>query len=298
MSAAAAAIHPYASPLYARALSGAGRPVEVDAWASFVLARALPDGTGEDAMGAYPMAAFAQDADLEAGLEALRAAGLVSLVLVPDPLSGPGPAALAAAFELDRPFKTHQLVDPARGPFEPSKHHRDRIRRGGRRCRIERTRLAPHLDRWLELYQGLVERRAVTGLAAFDPHYFRCLAELPQLEAFTAHVDDRLCAMTLWFAHGGVAYNHLTASDEVGYANGAAFALYAAAIEHFEGEVINLGGGAGWRDDPDDGLAAFKRGFANAEVLARLCGAILDRQRYQALSAGRSADGFFPAYRA
>ena len=103
--------------------------------------------------------------------------------------------------------------------------------------------------------------------------------------------------MTLWFEHAGVVYNHLTASNAAGYANGANFALYAAAIDHFAGAaVMNLGGGAGFEDDPDDGLAAFKRGFANAETRALLCGAVLDAERYAALRAGRQT-AFFPAYR-
>ena len=53
--------------------------------------------------------------------------------------------------------------------------------------------------------------------------------------------------MTLWFEHDGVVYNHLTASNASGYANGANFALYGAAIDHFAGAgVMNLGGGAGF----------------------------------------------------
>ena len=107
-----------------------------------------------------------------------------------------------------------------------------------------------------------------------------------------------VAAMTVWFAHQGVVYNHLTASDATGYANGANFALYDAAISHFSGDgVVNLGGGAGFADDPENGLAVFKRGFSNAETQALLCGAVLDPARYAQLSVGKSPLGFFPAYR-
>jgi len=290
--------HPYTAPAYARALAHCGRPVEVKAWRTFVLGRPLPAGlSGEDAMGAYPLAVIDPAADIEAGLHALAAVGLVTVVLVPDPLAGPPPARLAQAFTLCRPFKTHQLVRPARG-YEPSKHHRDRVRRGQRRCRIERVRLANHLETWGNLYAGLVDRRTIRGAADFTPAYFAALAGEPAITAFAAFVDERIVAMTLWFEHDGVAYNHLTASDAVGYANGANFALYGAAIDHFIGaEVINLGGGAGFADDPEDGLAAFKRGFANDSVQALLCGAVLDERRYGELALGRGAGGFFPAYR-
>ncbi|HZZ90103.1 MAG TPA: GNAT family N-acetyltransferase [Caulobacteraceae bacterium] len=289
--------HLYASSLYAEALAHVGEPVRVDAWDSFVIARSLPFGEGLDATGAYPMAVFSPNADLQGGLESLACTGLVSLVLVPDPFASPSPQQLAGAFALCRPFKTHYLVETANG-VSFTKHHRDRVRRGARRCRIERVTLADHLAGWGELYAGLADRRAIRGVADFPPAYFARLAQASELVALAAFVDDHLAAMTLWFEHGGVVYNHLTASDAVGYANGANFALYGAAIDVFAGAaMMNLGGGAGFDDDPDDGLAAFKRGFANAETRALICGAILDPRRYAALTAGRPATNFFPAYR-
>jgi len=289
--------HLYASALYAGALAHVGRAVRVEAWDSFVIARPLPEGGGEDAAGAYPMAAFGPGADLEGGLAALAAAGIVSLVMVPDPFASPSPRRLATAFGLCRTFKTHYLVESAKG-VEFSKHHRDRVRRGQRRCRVERVALADHLDVWGDLYAGLVERRAIQGAADFTPAYFAKLAQTPELVSLAAFVDERPAAMTLWFEHAGVAYNHLTASNAAGYANGANFALYGAAIDHFAAAaVMNLGGGAGFEDDPEDGLAAFKRGFANAEIKALLCGAVLDPPRYAALAAARPATAFFPAYR-
>jgi hypothetical protein len=287
----------YASALYAEALSHVGRAVRVEAWGSFVIARPLPEGDGEDAAGAYPMAAFGAGSDLEGGLVALADAGLVSLVLVPDPFASPPPERMAEAFQLCRPFKTHYLVETAKG-VAFSKHHRDRVRRGQRRCRVERVALADHLGAWGELYAGLVDRRAIRGVADFTPAYFAKLARAPELVALAAFVDDQPAGMTLWFEHAGVAYNHLTASNAAGYANGANFALYGAAIDHFAGAaVMNLGGGAGFADDQDDGLAAFKRGFANGEIKALLCGTVLDRQRYAALAAARPDTAFFPAYR-
>jgi hypothetical protein len=248
-------------------------------------------------MGVYPLAWFSPDSDLAGGLERLRSDGLVSVALVPDPLAGPSPDALAGAFDLARPFKTHLTIDPSLGAYAPSKHHRERIRRGLRRCRIERGRLNDWLTDWTRLYRGLVAHRGVSGVANFDETYFQILADEPTLQAFTAFVDDAIVGMTLWFAHGGVVYNHLTATDATGYANGASFALYDAAISHFAGTgIVNLGGGAGTGDDPTGGLFAFKHGFANGQVTAMLCGAVLDRPRYAALSVGRG-DGFFPAYR-
>lgn len=289
-------MHPYASLRYAESLSHAGRAVAVPEWAGPVLVRSVPNG-GEDATGIYPLTSLTAAEDLTGGLERLRGLGLISVALVPDPLSGPSLEALSEAFSLVRPFKRHLTIDPTVGPYSPSRHHGERIRRGRRRCTIDNGPLRPWLDDWRRLYRGLVAHRGVTGVAAFPDASFEALADEPALVAFAATVESRIVGMTLWFAHGGVVYNHLTAVDEVGYANGASFALYDSAILHFEGQgVVNLGGGAG-TGSGDGGLFAFKSGFANGEVTALLCGAILDPSRYAALSAGVET-GFFPAYRA
>lgn len=289
------AIHLFATRAYAEALAGAAAAVGVPEWGSHVVRRPMEGGLA-DAMGPYPMQVFGRGADIPAGLERLAGQGLVSVVTVPDPLLHFAPD-LGRHFDLCRPFKTHQLVDPARGPYAPSKHHRDRIRRGLRRCRIDRVPLVERLDDWRVLYAGLAARRAISGPAAFSDAYFRMLAAEPAITAFAAWVDEACVGMTLWFAAEGVVYNHLTASNAEGYAHGANFALYDSAIAHFAGQgIINLGGGAGF-SDAEDGLSAFKRGFANGEVAAHICGAVLDRAAYARLSAGRAPGDFFPAYR-
>ena len=118
------------------------------------------------------------------------------------------------------------------------------------------------------------------------------------MQAFAAYVGDEVVGMAIRFAAEGVIYYHLSAVSAAGYASGAAYGLMAAALEHFTGcGVVHLGGGAG-SGDGSDGLAAFKRGFANGEVMAHVCGAVLDRAAYDRLSGGRAEAGFFPAYRA
>lgn len=216
--------------------------------------------------------------------------------MVPDPLACPSADTLRRHFGHVMPFKSHLTIDH-RTDYAPNKHHRERIRRGQRRCRIERGPLKFRLTEWIALYAELVAHRHIGGAANFRPEYFVQLAELPGLEAFTAFVGEEIGGMTLWFAHDGVVYNHLTACNATGYANGAAFALYDAAITHFRSEgVINLGGGAGTSGSDDGGLFAFKQGFANGAVTAHICGAVLDADIYARLSQAKTTS-FFPAYR-
>lgn len=287
--------HPFASARYAEGLAAPADVIAIPEWGSHLIRRSIEGGLC-DAMGVYPLQVFARGAGIAAGLERLAAGGLVSAVLVPDPLHSTAED-LARQFEICRPFKTHYLIDPARGVFAPSRHHGQELRRAARRGRVERVSLSNHLAVWRQLYAGLVARRAVSGAADFAPAYFDALAAEPAMQAFAAYSGGEIVGMSIWFAAEGVVYYHLSAVSPSGYALGAAYSLVGAAVEHFAGQgIIHLGGGAG-SVDGSDGLAAFKRGFANNEVTAHVCGAVLDHAAYKNLSAGRGTTDFFPAYR-
>jgi len=288
--------HLLASRAYAVGLAGEAAVLEVPAWGSYVVRRGLGDGL-EDAAGVYPLSVFEAPRDFAGGLAQLAEARFVSVVMAPDPLLTDADQ-LARVFPVLRPYKIHHLIDPARGPYAPDKHHRYEIRRAWRSCTVELVPLATHLDDWRALYAGLVALRQVSGPADFSDAYFQVLADSGSVVAFVARVDGACAAMSLWFAAEGVVYNHLNAANPLGYARGANFALYDAAIAHFLGAgVINLGAGLSMGQGAD-GLAAFKRGFANASVQSYICGAVLDPARYADLSRGRPDDGYFPAYRA
>ncbi len=253
-------------------------------------------------MGPYPVCRIAADADIQAGLEALRSAGAVSVVLAADPLAGPDLVTLAQEFPLCRPFKTHYLADRDAGPIILSKHHRDRVRRGERHTT---ALVVPFEERkwqavWCGLYAELIARRGLTGLHAFPAAAFEVLAALPRenLVAFAAETPNgEVTGMQLWLRCGERAYSHLAATSQSGYKSGSSYVLYAAAIEHFSDcRVLDFGGGAGVMDNPDDDLATFKRGFSNSHAVAHLCGAVLDGEAYARLKPG-SDTPYFPAYR-
>ena len=284
---------------YAGTMAHLGRPLWVAEWNTAMLLRPAPGGA-LDAAAPYPLGVLAEGADLPAGMRALRDAGAVSAVLVADPFTMPSPAWLRRGFSHVAPFKTHWAVERAAGPFAPSAHHRQRIRIAGRRCRIRLADLREHLEDWCRLYAELSLRHGITGLHAFPRACFEGLAEVEGLRAFVAESPaGEVIAMHLWMDDGRRAYSHLAATSAAGYAAKAPFGLYAAAIEHFAArEAIDLGGGAGLAERAGDGLAEFKRGFANAARMAHLCGAVLDEAAYARLSAGREGSGYFPAYRA
>lgn len=294
--------HPYVTQQYAAAIAREGEvPCEIPAWDTWVVRRAIPDCGSvayEDAAGCYPLVTFETGLDLNAGLEQLRALGLVSIVLVADPVLRPDEVSLAESFGLCRPFKTHYLFDRSRGEPVYSKHHRYELRRA--RAEVRQVCLVDHLAAWSALYEELCERRGISGPAAFPAEMFGALAKVEGLVTLAAFVDNALVACHLWIQRGAYVHSHLAASNTVGRACGAAYLLYDAAVQYFDdAEIIDFGGGAGYADNPDDGLARFKRGFSNAALPAYLCGEVLDFEKYRILCdmRGNGNSAYFPAYR-
>jgi hypothetical protein len=135
----------------------------------------------------------------------------------------------------------------------------------------------------------------------FPLRHHEALAQLSGVAAIGGFSESRLVSCHIWVCHGGHAMSHLVASNDTGYAIGAAYAVNDASIELLsECEVLNFGGAPGAQDGDADGLVRFKRGFANTTAPAYLCGKVLDAETYTTLSrqaGGPIQSGYFPAYR-
>jgi hypothetical protein len=109
--------------------------------------------------------------------------------------------------------------------------------------------------------------------------------------------------MLLWYVQGPVAYYHLGAYSPRGYELRASFALFWFATEYFAArglKWLNLGAGAGIKDDGRDGLSRFKKGWSTGTRPAYLCGRVFDRPAYKKLTTETNLTGtrYFPVYRA
>ena len=296
----------YAHAQYAQSLADFGSPRRLPRCGGWVLEREIPDGGGRrDATGCYPLFRCADWGGLAADLQELRAAGLVSLVLVADPLGGGPPGGFDAVFgDLARPWKDHYLVDLDGGPAQAgTTHHRRNARRFLRHARIE---VCPdpraQLDAWCGLYGALARRHRITGMARFSRAAFARQLALPGAVLLKAVTHGgETAGMQLWLTEGERAWHHLSGYAPTGYRwGGASYALMQAALAHLAARgcrVADLGSGAGLDHDRGDGLTAFKAGWASRTAPAWLCGTVLDRSAYAALAAGRNG-GFFPLYRA
>jgi len=286
----------YATVAYAAAF-GFGA-IDVEEWQTALLTRPIPQKNWFDALGCYPLVVFGQSPDLKAGLERLCQANLVSVALVADPVTSPSPEALADAFTICRPFKTHYLIDREAGPVRFAKNHRWSIRKSLKHCSFEPVDLRENLDLWQKLYGHTVSRHRVTGIQDFAPSYFRALAGMPEVTALAARHQGEIVAIILWVRSGDIVYAHLEGGSPDALRTQATYGLIAAANDHFaDCRIIHLGGAAGLDADAGDGLAYFKSGFANRHVTAYFCGSCLDVGRYLALAGDQAQTSFFPAYR-
>ncbi len=303
MARAPGAARGYAGAGYADSLSEFGAPRHLPASGGWLLERRIPGESEHDLMGAYPIFACQNWTGLADDLHELGGSA-VSVVLVADPLARVTEPQLRHAFR-DRvtPFKPHQVRDLDRPAVLPS-HHRRLVRRASRAVDVEVcTEPIEHLEEWTRLYAGLVARHGVTGIAAFSRASFRRQLGLPGLIALRAERDGQTVGMALWFEDAPNAYYHLAAYAPQGYEVSASYALFAVAFEHLRQRGVrwvDLGGPAG-TESRDDGLLRYKRGWANEQRTAYLCGRVLDRAKYARLLAERHADAaleWFPAYRA
>lgn len=290
--------HPYLSKLYAGAFGNGYEPVRLEALGGYVLKRPIAGTDYADAMGCYPLCPLAENAALEKDFEMLAAQGIVSLVLVTDPFFAMSVPRLEQLFDKVRvAYKEHFVIDFTQPEFAYSKHHRDRVRKAVKSVEVRKIALRDHLDEWCALYDGLVQKRGVTGIQAFSRHYFEALCAL-EPEMFGGFSEGRLVCAHLCLQHAGHGYSHLTASSEEGYKLRATFAVYDFTFRHFAehgGKMFDLGGGAGV-ENASEGLAQFKQGFSNATRPCHLVGKIINPAIYEKLSAVKQSN-FFPAYR-
>ncbi len=292
----------YRSDQYAASWEEFGRPRRLDRSGGWVLDRPIPGSDDRDAMGCYPLFAcrdWGAVADDLAGMD-----DLVSLVLVADPFGDHSPGLLADSFNRGAvPFKRHHVVElgsPAGSTA--SGHHRRNARKALAAMEVDRVDdPARYLDDWIGLYAVLARRHEIRGMAAFSPRSFARQFAVPGLVAFRAEAGGATIGMLLWLVQDDVAYYHLGAYDEAGYARNASFALFWRSIEWFTGRArwLDLGAGAGLGDGPG-GLDRFKEGWATGTRTAYLCKHVFRPDRYDAISSDRGTSGasFFPAYRA
>ncbi len=266
--------------------------------------REIPGTAERDAMGCYPLFCCSDWSQLAEDLQEVGS-GLVSLALVTDPLGEYTEENLRHTFkDLIIPFKQHFVVNLTVSPENfVLPHHRRNAQKALREVNVEEcANPVSFLDDWTALYNTLIERHGISGIAAFSRESFAGQFTVPGIVAFRAVHDDTTVGMLLWYEQGNRAYYHLGAYSASGYELGASFALFDHSIKYFaqrEFEWLSLGSGAGVGKSEGSGLSRFKQGWSTGTRTAYFCGRIFDRTKYQeiVLAKGVPPTNYFPAYR-
>jgi hypothetical protein len=293
----------YLHQAYAESLTEFGTPRWLDQCRGWLLEREIPQSDKRDARGCYPLFACENWSNLKSDLQQL-AGDLISVSLVTDPFGEFDVEYLRECFpDVMKPFKQHFVTDltqPLESFVHP--HHLRNARKALPQVEVEHC-IAPQefLDDWVNLYQTLIARHAITGIAAFSRESFAAQLSVPGINVFRASENDVSVGMLLWYEQGDRAYYHLGAYSERGYELGASFSLFDYALRYFcsrQLKWLNLGAGAG-TSDHNSGLSRFKQGWSNGKRTAYFCGRIFSRSEYQRL-VERTNTGmteYFPAYR-
>jgi len=294
----------YQHPAYTLSLSEFGEPLELPASEGWLLKRIIPGTSQFDGMGSYPIFSCKNWSNLENDLDAIGNQ-LVSVSLVTDPFGDYTQQGLQGWFkDIAKPYKNHFVVDLHKNPEEfVSRHHQRNARHAMEKIEIEIIAEPVRiLDDWVSLYEILINRHQIKGVAKFSRAAFSIQLTVPGIVAVKATFQNRIVGVLLWYVQGGIAYYHLGAYTPEGYQRKASFALFWRCIEYFSDvgvKWLSLGAGAGIRGT-DDGLTRFKSGWATGTRIAYFCGRIFDHQKYNKIVDERQllATEFFPAYRA
>jgi hypothetical protein len=292
----------YLHPLYPESLGEFGRPRLMQASGGWILERSIPGYEDRDAMGCYPIFVCRDWGQLSDDLAGVGN-DLVSLAIVTDPFGNYTLADLQACFTTVVPFKEHHVIDLSQsGHGQVSKHHRYYAKKSLERVSVETcANPAQFLDEWVDLYGELIQRHHLKGIQAFSIKAFERQLRVPGLVVLRAVYEGKTVGVHLWYLHGDVAYSHLAAFNSTGYELMASYALYWSALDYLSGRArwLDLGAGAGTKNDASDGLAQFKRGWAKDTRMVHFCGRILNHEKYKRITEGKemSATDYFPAYR-
>ena len=287
---------------YADALSESGAPYHLSACNGWILIRQIAGHPWRDARGCYPIFSCGDWGALPHDLKNIEQ--IISLVMVTDPFGTYTPESLSFCFpDLCVPYKQHHIIELTRPLFANlSEHHARNVRLATQQVDVQvcddPSRFA---SEWIVLYQTLIRRHQITGIAAFSDTSLRKQLQVPGTILFRATAQNQTIGMMLWYHQQYIGYYHLAAYSDVGYELKASFAVMARSIEYFStrAQFLSLGAGAGTYESPEDGLSRFKRGWATATRTAYLCGRIYDRRKYDQLLAerGLTTGDFFPLYR-
>lgn len=288
---------------YAESLSEFGRPQELPKCSGWILERQIPGTAYKDAMGCYPLFTCRDWSYLNEDLE--TAGGeLISLAIVTDPFAELSAEELAGCFDIVKPFKTHYVANLDQ-PLEKivRKTSRADARKSLAVIDVEICmEPSKYLGEWVALYDNLISRHNIKGVNAFSPKSFESQLKVPGMIMAVGKQAGELVGAVLFLIQGRVCYGHLAAFTPAGYKAKAFSGILWRAMDYLQKQGVRLldhGGHAGTKEDPNDGLVIFKKGWSNETRPVFFCGRIFDKDKYDTICEQKNIEQteYFPAYR-
>jgi hypothetical protein len=296
----------YLHPQYAYSLCEFGKPLELPQCGGGILERPINGTPYKDAMGCYPLFTCQDWSCLHKDLEQISPT-LLSLSLVTDPFSGATPDYLNQCFDIVKPFKKHYVANLSY-PLESfiAKTHCSHYYYAQKS--LEQIDVCicnepiQYFNEWVKLYDNLIRRHNIKGVIAFSHQSFETQLKLPGAVMAVGLHKGEVVGAGLIFIQGHFAYYHLAAYSNMGYKTRASYGIFWKILEYLQSQgilFVDIGGCSGIKENPENGLWRFKKGWTNETHLVYLCGRIFDRQKYEAVcqSLNITGDEYFPAYR-
>jgi hypothetical protein len=144
-------------------------------------------------------------------------------------------------------------------------------------------------------YEQTMRRAGAAERYFYPREYFDAVLAFPESWLLVARRGAVAGAAAIVATSDGVLHYYLGGTADGSLGDSPFKNVVAAMLDHADrlGLPLNLGGGV----RAGDGLEAFKRGFANAELRFRTHELVCDPGEYERLAAGRDGGDFFPAYR-
>ena len=206
----------YVHPAYAASLSEFGEPRHLPRCDGWILERKIPNTPYRDAIGPYPLFSCLDWTQLEHDLNDVGEE-LVSLMLVPAPLDRFNQEMLDRCFDRVIEFKQHYVADLNLQIKDiVKKSHKNTVSRAKKKVDVSIcSEPQTQLDRWLELFNVLVNRHEITGVRAFSKDAFAKQLSVPGTVVFEARANGQTVGLDWWYLQDNVAYGHLVAFSEL-----------------------------------------------------------------------------------
>lgn len=254
-----------------------------------------------DAISIYP---FSKSSDILQQSKAAAELNAVSATLISDPLDFDSLPQQVGDHQLQSQwYKRHNICDLLKYDEKAlPENHRRNIKESYKKGYVAMNMLPNVIGTAAmvhNVYQNLVSRHSIPDkwFTNYSQQQFEGLLSTPGAVLFQYNSDDGPEGVSLFYFNGDNVYYHLSAQTDRGYNCRSMFGMMHTALLFFKrlGAKHCLIGSV--PEGGSEGLERFKAGFSHRWITNQIFKLILDKEKYQQLSAEKPPSDFFPLYR-